>query len=558
MVALEQIEVESSSSQRHCEALSALEALTSLKGPTTLNGLACVQRTSDVAVDDDHGGEEEDEEDEEDEEGQEGDEGDESDESEEDEEDGEEEGSSGDEDCDGDEEDADDEEEEKVKDKGRTENANYGESAAEARECHGDNESGDKGNPEQVSALEDSTSSANRGEKGVSGEQAAKVSATGPSWQQDSGKWEEQIADALSIPKEQIAGGLRDQLNGLSPADFANMKTKLDQAKSEASNVEGGEDTKGLSAEAIAKMRAQLDAVEAELNGAGLKTPKKPTNHILEGWWYEPTMPKEDDSQIGMVRGVAKASGNTAVAEGNWSFALEHYYSAMELCVAGAAELGTLHSNCSLCTLKQGSLHEALDHANAAVRLRPDWPKAHGRLATALEANGKLAEARDAYEDALRLCSASNPGAEEYRRALVRLGEEHAKALYGASSHLKPLSQMEKTEETAAAAQDREEAALWRVKREALAQQDAQLAAQQAAKQNAAHNAAAQAAKHAAAQAAERAAAQETQETQETQAVPMRHDDGEWKKGHRMEWRKEDDDEPRIVEIGEPRLVDII
>ena len=117
MVALEQIEVESSSSQRHCEALSALEALTSLKGPTTLNGLACVQRTSDVAVDDDHGGEEEDEEDEEDEEGQEGDEGDESDESEEDEEDGEEEGSSGDEDCDGDEEDADDEEEEKVKDK---------------------------------------------------------------------------------------------------------------------------------------------------------------------------------------------------------------------------------------------------------------------------------------------------------------------------------------------------------------------------------------------------------------------------------------------------------
>jgi len=82
----EQTELESSVSQKHCEALSALEALTSLKGPTTLNGLACVQRIRDVAVDDDHGGEEEDNEDKEDEEGQEGDEGEESVESEENEE----------------------------------------------------------------------------------------------------------------------------------------------------------------------------------------------------------------------------------------------------------------------------------------------------------------------------------------------------------------------------------------------------------------------------------------------------------------------------------------
>ena len=223
----------------------------------------------------------------------------------------------------------------------------------------------------------------------------------------DAKKWGQQVAEALAIPEE-VASAEVQKLDGITASDLAGIKAKLGNAPTRAD----------VSTEDIEAIKARLAQLEAEFACEPKKKKPPPPNHINEGWWYESMMPEEDEPHRRMVRSIAKASGNTSVSEGDWAMALEHYYSAMELCPPGLPELGTLHSNCSLCCLKQDKSIEALEHADAAVRLRPEWPKGHGRRGAALEASGKLEEAREAYHSALQLCRGPS---DEYEEAIARL-----------------------------------------------------------------------------------------------------------------------------------------
>ena len=63
-------------------------------------------------------------------------------------------------------------------------------------------------------------------------------------------------------------------------------------------------------------------------------------------------------------------------------------------------------------------LNEALEHADTAVRIRPKWPKSHGRRAAALEALGRLPDACDAYREAARLSPSQD---RQYHEALERV-----------------------------------------------------------------------------------------------------------------------------------------
>lgn len=152
----------------------------------------------------------------------------------------------------------------------------------------------------------------------------------------------------------------------------------------------------------------------------------KPKPCVLEGWWYEADQPTQDSEHIRRLLQIAKASGAACVKAGNWEEALEHYFSALEMCVRGDNELGTLHSNCSLMCLKLGRPEDALEHANTAVRIWPKWHKSHARRAAALEALGRLDEAADAYHEAQKHLNAKTDKAAmaEIRDALTRLDRE--------------------------------------------------------------------------------------------------------------------------------------
>ena len=154
-------------------------------------------------------------------------------------------------------------------------------------------------------------------------------------------------------------------------------------------------------------------------------TPRNVPCH-REGWWYEgcedaAALSKE---HLRTLQSVAKTSGDQSAGAGEWTVALEHYYTAMEYCwqlePGGNADLGVLHSNCSLASLKLGRTAEALQHAETAVRLRPQWAKAQARRAAALEADGQLVEAEAAFRTAASL---SPPGREagDYEAAAARV-----------------------------------------------------------------------------------------------------------------------------------------
>ena len=162
-----------------------------------------------------------------------------------------------------------------------------------------------------------------------------------------------------------------------------------------------------LSDEDQVKMQGHInDLKDLHEKMASATNPSGVKSCVREGWWYESGEESGKEADFGMSRlqSIAKASGDNAAKACEWDGALEHYFSAMEIAwkrrPGGSEELGTIHSNCSLCCLKLDQATEALDHADSATRMRPKWAKAHGRRAAALEALGRLADACDAFAEA--------------------------------------------------------------------------------------------------------------------------------------------------------------
>ncbi|GAB4817278.1 hypothetical protein N2152v2_004324 [Parachlorella kessleri] len=106
-----------------------------------------------------------------------------------------------------------------------------------------------------------------------------------------------------------------------------------------------------------------------------------------------------------------KDEGNTLFSQGNYAEALEVYTKALQ----EVGEDAVLRSNLAAAHLKVKQPGEALTHADRAVELRPDWEKAHFRRGCALEAQGNLEQAMEAFRTALQL----NPGSQELRNRVI-------------------------------------------------------------------------------------------------------------------------------------------
>lgn len=135
--------------------------------------------------------------------------------------------------------------------------------------------------------------------------------------------------------------------------------------------------------------------------------------------------------------GDAKALGNAGFAQSGVLGPLEavrHYSDAIVLhreeaaadvaddSAGASAEVeGVLLSNRSAAHARLSQFHAALDDADAAVRARPRWGKAHGRVGAAHLGLGNAARAAEAYREGLQHEPASALLQEGLEEALQRL-----------------------------------------------------------------------------------------------------------------------------------------
>lgn len=101
----------------------------------------------------------------------------------------------------------------------------------------------------------------------------------------------------------------------------------------------------------------------------------------------------------------AKSLGNNAFKNGDFETAIALYTRALELAERdGATEIAHLvHANRSAAACRLGDSEAALQDADAAVALKPDWPRGHQRRGAALLRLGRVRAAVDAYARAAAL-----------------------------------------------------------------------------------------------------------------------------------------------------------
>merc|ERR1719191_818795 len=106
----------------------------------------------------------------------------------------------------------------------------------------------------------------------------------------------------------------------------------------------------------------------------------------------------------------AKQQGDQAFKSGQYDLAIECYMRALKDDAKDHAELGaTLHSNLSAAYAKRSNHQKALQEADAAIRLRPEWAKGHSRKALSLLSLGRESEAQNSYIKAVK-CDPVNDG----------------------------------------------------------------------------------------------------------------------------------------------------
>ncbi|KAI9925729.1 hypothetical protein AWENTII_012163 [Aspergillus wentii] len=94
-----------------------------------------------------------------------------------------------------------------------------------------------------------------------------------------------------------------------------------------------------------------------------------------------------------------KAEGNKAFSAKDYPTAIEKFSQAIGL----DSSNHILYSNRSAVYAAQGNYQGALDDANKATEIKPDWSKGWGRKGAAYRGLGDLLAAHDAYEEALKL-----------------------------------------------------------------------------------------------------------------------------------------------------------
>lgn len=239
----------------------------------------------------------------------------------------------------------------------------------------------------------------------------------------------EQPADAESINSVDTTPGKDEEVKPRSAATEKALRQALEEFGGDADDEKSKAFLQRLLADLPAgkldELQAASEAVSPEFIAKKFEgiMGSNPKPCILEGWWYEAEQPAAGNEHLSRLLSIAKASGASSAKAGDWETALDHYFSALEICVRGDNEVGTLHSNCSLACLKLGRLDDALEHAQTAVRIWPKWHKSHARQAAALEQLGRLSEASETYQEAQRHLNpkADKSAAAEISAALTRL-----------------------------------------------------------------------------------------------------------------------------------------
>eukprot|EP00640_Fibrocapsa_japonica_P000732 CAMPEP_0113937774 /NCGR_PEP_ID=MMETSP1339-20121228/4320_1 /TAXON_ID=94617 /ORGANISM="Fibrocapsa japonica" /LENGTH=572 /DNA_ID=CAMNT_0000940673 /DNA_START=71 /DNA_END=1789 /DNA_ORIENTATION=+ /assembly_acc=CAM_ASM_000762 len=112
-----------------------------------------------------------------------------------------------------------------------------------------------------------------------------------------------------------------------------------------------------------------------------------------------------------------KAKGNEALKSKNYDEAIEMYTKAIDL----DSSNHVFFSNRSAAHLSKGDASEALKDAESCIKLKPDWPKGHGRKGAALHSLHQYEEAVQAYQQGLAACpgdAALASGLEEVEKVL--------------------------------------------------------------------------------------------------------------------------------------------
>jgi ankyrin repeat protein len=120
---------------------------------------------------------------------------------------------------------------------------------------------------------------------------------------------------------------------------------------------------------------------------------------------------------------AAKERGAALVRDGRWDLAEAAYDESL----AADPRDETVLANRSFVRLRRGNAEGARADAAAALRCKPDWAKAHWRLAAALEALGRFEDAANEYWQALRRDQGNAALAHALRNA-VHLARQEAAA----------------------------------------------------------------------------------------------------------------------------------
>lgn len=121
----------------------------------------------------------------------------------------------------------------------------------------------------------------------------------------------------------------------------------------------------------------------------------------------------------------AKALGATAWSSGNFEDAVKHFTKAIDSST-DKEFLKVIYSNRSAAQLKLKRNSEGLADANKCVELDANWTKGYMRKGDALYAQGKHAEAYNAYNAGLRVDSKD--------KTLIEKAEQVMKAMRSATS----------------------------------------------------------------------------------------------------------------------------
>eukprot|EP00746_Dinoflagellata_sp_MGD_P031410 gnl/MRDRNA2_/MRDRNA2_174654_c0_seq1.p1 gnl/MRDRNA2_/MRDRNA2_174654_c0~~gnl/MRDRNA2_/MRDRNA2_174654_c0_seq1.p1 ORF type:complete len:750 (+),score=145.63 gnl/MRDRNA2_/MRDRNA2_174654_c0_seq1:62-2311(+) len=122
----------------------------------------------------------------------------------------------------------------------------------------------------------------------------------------------------------------------------------------------------------------------------------------------------------------AKQQGDQAFKSGQYEVAIECYMRALRDDAKDHAELAaTLHSNLSAAYAKRSNHQKALQEADNAIRLRPEWAKGHSRKALSLLNLGRDSEAQSSYIKAVKF----DPVNDGYLAGLRQATEKLSKSL---------------------------------------------------------------------------------------------------------------------------------